>query len=271
MGYKSMRRSLVVFAIQFLVANATFTHCAASGVSDEGKKAASETNAPTVYHADDPKSWARVKRIEAVNFPQVSLKQGQTGRVDAEVLIDILGNAKVVRALTSTPKNAEFEEAALAALKTANFAVVRSERCVPVESVGELQFEFVIIDGVGRVHLTHREATKTSHNALQAPPLSNREEATAAIKASYPVEARRAGAQASVSMLLDVNPQTGAVISAHATNVVSMKGMERYWGKVATDAIKSARFEAIAGQTDPVKICFAIDYRLVGVERYKGR
>lgn len=262
-----MRLRLLVFAAFFSTINVEFAHSIASGLEAKDTKSANETTGVTVYHEDDPKSWARVNKIRAVDFPQASLKQGLTGKVDAEVLIDILGSVKSIRSLKSTPQNSEFEAAVRTTLETATFNVPRSLRCVPIESVGELQFEFVIVDGVGRVHLLHREASMAAHNALLAPRIINRDEVAVIARSGYPVNARRVGAQASVSMMLEVDPQTGAVISALATNVVTLKGLERLFGKVATDAAKSLRYESVGGMVAPITTCFTLDYRLVGVGR----
>ena len=261
-----MRIRESVFTALLLLIGTDFSVALATGAEDKNAKAPIEEEANIVYYESDPKSWARVKSIVAIDFPAESLKKGLAGKVDVEVLIDVAGTVRSIRTITSTPQNEEFESAVRSALKFTRFNTPQTERCIPIESVGELQFEFEIVDGMGRVNLSHRHAPKDNPRAKLTPPLINRKELQEIYHSSFPRSARRDGSQANVQVMLEVNPQTGVVISAITTHVLSTPWMEKVFSKVAAEAAMSARYSPQKERTTPIRACIAVDYRLIGYE-----
>jgi len=233
-----------------------------------------QTNADepeVVYFEQDPQSWARVKRIVNPVYPEIHLKNGIGGVVDIEVLIDVLGYVREVRSIVSTPANNEFETVIRQGLKYWLFNVPSTPRCVPIEAVGAVRLTFEVVDAMPKITLMHRNPLPVSTSSRLAPKMVNRDSITEQITGRFPVMARRAGAQANVYLLLNISHETGELMDAEVTHVVTLKDYEKMFAHAAMQSVRNIKYLPRADQTMPWRTCMVIAYRLKGSERVDNR
>lgn len=240
-----------------------------SGSTSQQASAAEKTVEPVddVLFASDPQSWARVTRVVEPKYPEAALKEGRGAVVDLEVLVDVLGGVKTVRSISSMPRSPDFEAAVQEILKTWLFSVAKTDRCVPVETVGNVSITFEVRDGKGVVSLTHRKLPPpTGAKVLFGPRIKNRKEVSEDMQQSYPRSARRAGVQAQVYTLLTVEPATGQVQDIEVTHVITHPDFVRDFTEAARQGMKRTVYTAAEGRTKPWKMCTVAAYRLRGEE-----
>ncbi len=214
-----------------------------------------------VIFDSDPKSWARVKHIVPPKYPQDALEKGIGGIVDVEVLIDVVGYAKEIRSISSTPKNPAFEEATLAVVKRWVFNVPQTQRCEPYETAGNARLTFAVIDGAPNIALSHRAAPVTSRPVVAVNKMLwvNSMDAKKLVK--YPLQARRAGAQANVNALMTVNGK-GELIDVEITHVLAHKAFKQEFSNAVMDALKDAKFVGATGTERIWRYCVPFVFRL---------
>jgi outer membrane biosynthesis protein TonB len=220
-------------------------------------------NLSEVFYDIDPKSWARVLKIFPPTYPSDALTNGVIGFVDLEVLLDIAGKVKEVRSITSTPNNPAFEQVTRDVLRYWEFGVPRTNRCVPYEIVGEARLTFEIRNGEGIVSLTHRQPAKFANLITGIEPkLLNLLEVARAGQASYPRDARRAGAEAVVDALVTVSSETGELLEIEVTSVITTKGPTKLFHDAAKTALSKSRYPPFESRTSTWKKCTRISYQL---------
>jgi TonB family protein len=151
-------------------------------------------------------SWARVKRIVTPRYPKDSLKSGTGAVVDITVLVATDGRVKDVQRVEASPSDARFESATREVLKHWKFRIKLSERCVPIETVGNVRLTFKVVDGKEEISLSHLMATEPmpagdQKEARPLPKLTALNYAEVQRGSKYPLQARKEGAQADVWVL----------------------------------------------------------------------
>ncbi len=225
------------------------------------------SKAPEVFYESDPKSWARVKRIVPPKYPEAMLKLGQGAVVDIEVLIGKIGFVSQIRSVTSNPNNLQLVEATRAVLQYWTFNVPRSEACVPIESVGDMQLIFEVVNGEGKISLIHRRNQDLDVTKVKSPKMLNRVAVSEVIQEGYPREARRAGAQAIVYALLTVDHMSGATLSVEITHMVTPTGYEKKFAEAVMPGLTAVKFSPFPSKTMPWRNCISVDYVLRGESR----
>jgi outer membrane biosynthesis protein TonB len=237
-----------------------------SQVATAPAKAAETAN--DVFFESDPQSWARVRRMVEPKYPAAALKEGRGAVVDLEVLIDEIGAVKTVRSLTSTPSSPDFEAAIRNDLAGWLFHVASTDRCVPVETVGNVTVTFQVEQGKGKVSLTHRSLPKPPSDAKvrMGPRIKNRKEVGEDMNQSYPYSARRGGVRAQVYVLLTVDPVTGQVKEIEVPHVITHPDYVQAFAQAAREGMKRAVYTTVEGYTKPWKLCTVAKYELSGRE-----
>ncbi len=216
-----------------------------------------------VIFDSDPKTWARVKHIVPPKYPQDALERGIEGIVDVEVLIDVVGYAKEIRAISSTPRNPAFEEATLEVVRRWVFNVPISSKCVPYETVGSARLTFTVANGKAQIALSHRAlpdknpppVAKYSYGWLSKP-----EDRT---RVRYPAEARRAGAQANLNFLATVSGTSGEVLEVEITHILAAKPFKPAFSFAVINALKGSHVSPLPDPLRPnFKFCGSFLFRL---------
>ncbi len=229
--------------------------------------AAAESQSELFYDTD-PKSWARVLKIFPPTYPEEALKNGVGGIVDIDLLINTVGRVKDIRTIVSIPNNPAFEQATRDVLRHWVFGVPLTNRCIRHDSFGDARLTFEVKNGEGVITLTHREQpTSKMFPTGKAPKMLTRDDVAAHAKKYYPTTARRVGLEALVDMLLTIDPVTGELIGTEVTNIETPNAGKKMFSEAALASIRYAKFEPFEGRTTPWKKCFAIDYRLSGIDR----
>jgi TonB family protein len=211
----------------------------------------------------DPQRWARIDKMVLPNYPSKALQEGIGGMVDVEVVVDINGRVKRLRAIDSLPKNRAFELAVEAVSSSWTFKAPVNERCVPYESIGGVQFAFSVEQGGVKIAtLNRREIRPEDANDLKGPVIINRRKVADEVQASFPRSARQRGAQASLGVYVKVDPITGEPIDIEVSHIVAMKEFEALFKEAATSALRVARFAPAPEITSRWHGCLRIDYRL---------
>lgn len=82
--------------------------------------------------------------------------------------------------------------------------------------------------------------------------------------ARYPQDARRAGAQGRVHLMLHLNPANGAIDSVDVASVTSTKtGYESSFSDVAIEVVRKFIFTPVPELKAPYKICVPFVFSLV--------
>jgi|GEM_PF-6422791 len=208
MSIKNTLVAKVIFVLWSIVANsANASEPSATKTSQPTKQPVagaptdfqkSEEAAEVTYFDQDPKSWARVRRMVSPTYPEVDLKSGVGGVIDIDVLIDVFDAVKEVHSIQSNPVNAEFEEAGRRVLKYWQFSSPSIARCVPYETDGSVRLTFEVVDGMPKIMLSHRQLPPALSALRIAPTMLNRAAMATQTVELYPRTARREGAQATV-------------------------------------------------------------------------
>jgi TonB family protein len=213
-------------------------------------------------------SWARVKRIVTPRYPQDALKSGTGAVVDITVSVATDGTVKDVQRVEATPPDARFESATREVLKHWKFRIKLSERCIPIETVGNVRLTFKVVDGKEEISLSHRKAAESMRTGDQteARPLPklnalNYEEIQR--RSQYPLEARKAGAEADVWILAKVDPSKGTVIETETAHVVTHPRFnEDFFLYAGARLMNALRFEPEPELKDTIIACIPMAYRL---------
>ena len=148
---------------------------------------------PQTLSADDPTTWARPKVVLAPEYPAHAVEAKITGYVDVDLNITEEGFVGGILAMTSTPKNRDFENAVGDVVKEWIFHETWVEKCRPSETVGNVRVWVDIKDGKGVVSISNRTLPPAVDVATNVPKLEspNANAVRAAIR--YPLRARRVG------------------------------------------------------------------------------
>ena len=151
-------------------------------------------------------------------YPASEREARNTGYVDVAVLVSVEGRLREIKSVTSEPRNAAFEEVTKDAIAKWRFQP-GLKRCVPVQADARYRVSFDMVDGADRVQarpLLSQSQIADLSREMTAP---NKHEMLRTLK--YPQDARRAGAQGSVYLLLNVNPVNGAIDSVDVASATS--------------------------------------------------
>lgn len=139
-------------------------------------------------------------------YPAGEREAKNTGYVDVAVLVSAEGRLQEIKSVTSEPRNAAFEEVTKDAIAKWRFQPGH-KRCVPVQADVSYRVSFEMADGADHVRATPLLSQLQSADLRREMTAPNKNEMLRTLK--YPQDARRAGAQGSVYLLLNVNPANG--------------------------------------------------------------
>lgn len=262
-----MKMSITAMVVLVVCASFGWMPCA---LADEPAK---PDEVDTQYDSD-PKSWGRVKLLVVPTYPADLLTAGVEGVVDVEVLVSYIGRVQTIREISSTPKNAAFEEATRAVLEYWGFVNPVSHRCIPVETVAQARLHFNIENGAPKIYLSHRAPvtpetkvkSKTRAPVMAKLVSTNRPEILRSV--IYPVEARRYGVEADVAGIITVSRKTGTVVEVDAVAVEEQYGVPRNiyrsFERNALHALQRMTFEPIpdAPIYAKTRVCVPFSFRL---------
>ncbi len=173
-------------------------------------------------------------------YPASEREAKTTGTVDITMVVSADGRLVEIKSTTSEPKNAVFEQVTQEAVAKWQFSP-GLKRCVPVQAEANYRVYFEFAHGsdhVRAVPLLSKSQTPDPSREMISP---NKNEMLRTIK--YPVDARRAGAQGSVYLMLKVNPANGVIDSIDLASANSTKaGFERNFIDTATEVARKIKF-----------------------------
>ncbi len=190
--------------------------------------------------AEDRISPAKHRDFRLQLYPDSEREARKAGTVDVAMIVSADGRLVEIKSTTSEPKNAVLEQVTQEAVTKWLFAP-GLKRCVPVqaEATYRVYFEFTHgSDHVRAVPLHTKSQIPNPDREMVAP---NKNELLRTIK--YPADARRAGAQGSVYLMLRVNPTNGVIDSIDVASADSTKAeFERSFIDTATEVARKFKF-----------------------------
>ena len=193
-------------------------------------------------------------------YPASEREAMNTGYVDIAVHVSAEGQLQEIKSVTSEPSNAAFEEVTKEAVAKWLFSP-GLKRCVPVQADASYRVSFEIVDGADRVRarsLLSQPRIADSRREMTAP---NKNDMLRTLK--YPTDARRAGAQGSVYLLLKVNPVSGIIDSVDVTSATSSKpGFESNFSDAAIEVARKFVFTPMPELKAPHRICVPFGFAL---------
>lgn len=193
-------------------------------------------------------------------YPASEREAKNTGYVDIALLVSAEGRLQEIKSVTSKPTNAAFEEVTKEAAAKWRFQP-GLKRCVPVQAGVSYRVTFEMVDGADRVGarpLLSQLQIADLRREMTAP---NKNEMLRSLK--YPQDARRAGAQGSVYLLLNVNPVSGAIDSVDVASATSDKpGFESSFSDAAIEVARKFNFTPMPELKAPHRICVPFGFSL---------
>ena len=193
-------------------------------------------------------------------YPASEREAMNTGYVDIAVLVSAEGRLQEIKSVTSEPSNAAFEEVTKDAIAKWLFAP-GLKRCVPAQADASYRVSFEMVDGADRVRarpLLSQWQIADSRREMTAP---NKNEMLRTLR--YPSDARRAGAQGSVYLLLNVNPANGIIDSIDVASATSDKpGFESNFSDAAIEVARKFVFTPMPELKAPHRICVPFVFAL---------
>ena len=193
-------------------------------------------------------------------YPASEREAWNTGYVDVAVLVSTEGRLQEIKSLTSEPRNAAFEEVTKETIAKWRFEP-GLKRCVPAQAEASYRVSFEIVDGADRVRarsLPSQAQIADSRREMTAP---NKNEMLRTLK--YPQDARRAGAQGNVYLLLKVDPVSGIIDSVDVTSATSSKpGFESNFSDAAIEVARKFVFTPMPELKAPHRICVPFGFAL---------
>ena len=194
-------------------------------------------------------------------YPASEREAKNTGYVDVAVLVSAEGRLQEIKSVTSEPRNVAFEEVTKEAVAKWRFSP-GLKRCVPAQADASYRVSFEMVDGADRVQarpLLSQSQIADLRREMTAP---NKTEMLRTLK--YPQDARRAGAQGNVYLLLNVNPVSGVIDSVDVASAASDKpGFESNFSDAAVEVARKFIFTPMPELKVPQRICvpFAFAWR----------
>ena len=219
-------------------------------------------DAPPVQRAPVPDRISPPKQREfsMPPFPASELEARNTGYVDVTMRVSAAGYTQEIKSVTSEPRSTAFEEATKDAVAKWRFAP-GLKRCVPIEADATYRVLFEMVDGAGRVRavplVSKAQIPDPSHEMIAR----NKNEMLRTLR--YPVDARRAGVQGSVYLLLKVNAASGEIESVDIASVSSSKsGFENKFSDAAMEVVRKFVFTPMPELKSPRVICVPVEFAL---------
>ena len=193
-------------------------------------------------------------------YPVSEREARNTGYVDVAVLVSAEGRLQEIKSVTSEPRNAAFEEVTKEAIAKWRFTP-GLKRCVPVQADASYRVSFEMADGTDHVRarpLLSQLQIADLRREMTAP---NKNEMLRTLK--YPQDARRAGAQGSVYLLLKVNPVSGIIDSVDVASATSSKpGFETNFSDAAIEVARKFVFTPMPELKASHRICVPFVFAL---------
>ena len=193
-------------------------------------------------------------------YPASEREARNTGHADVAVLVSTEGRLQEIKSVTSEPRNAAFEEVTKDAIAKWRFTP-GLKRCVPVQAEASYRVSFEMADGSDRVRarpLLSQLQIADSRREMTAP---NKNEMLRTLK--YPQDARRAGAQGNVYLLLNVNPVSGTIDGIDVASATSDKpGFENGFSDAAIEVARQFVFTLMPELKAPHRICVPFVFAL---------
>ena len=210
--------------------------------------------------AEDRISPPKPRDFRMPLYPASEREARNTGYVDVAVLVSAEGRLQEIKSVTSEPRNAAFEEATKDAVAKWRFSP-GLKRCIPTQAAASYRVSFEMVDGADRVQarpLRSPLQIADSRGEMIAP---NKNEMLRTLK--YPHDARRAGAQGSVYLLLKVNPANGVIDSVDVASATSDKtGFESSFSDAAIAVARKIVFTPMPESKVPHRICVPFVFSL---------
>lgn len=193
-------------------------------------------------------------------YPVSEREAKNTGYVDVAVVVSAEGQLEEIKSVTSEPRNAAFEEATKDAAAKWRFQPGH-KRCVPAHAAASYRVSFEMADGADRVQARPLLSPLQIADLRREMTAPNKNEMLRTLK--YPQDARRAGAQGSVYLLLKVNPVSGAIDSVDVARATSSKpGFERNFSDAAIEVVRKFVFTPMPELKAPHRICVPFVFAL---------
>ena len=197
-------------------------------------------------------------------YPASESAAKNTGHVDVAMVVSAEGRLVEIKSTTSEPKNAVFEQATQDAVAKWRFMPGMNQRCAPAQA--EVTYRVIFENAYGSDHVRAVPLRSPSPSQTGAPrremKAPNENEVRRTIK--YPQDARRAGAQGSVYLLISISPANGAIDSVDVANVTSTKtGCESSFSEAAIEVVRKFNFTPAPELKAPYKICVPFVFSLV--------
>lgn len=203
--------------------------------------------------AEDRISTPKPRDFRMPLYPASEREARNTGYVDVAVLVSVEGQLQEIKSVPSEPRNAAFEEGTKEAVAKWRFAPV-PKRCMPVQAEASYRVSFEMADGTDDVRarlLLSPLQIADSRREMTAP---NKNDMLRTLK--YPQQARRAGAQGSVYLLLNVNPANGIIDSIDVASATSDKpGFESSFADVSVEPARKFIFTPMPELKARHRIC----------------
>ncbi len=193
-------------------------------------------------------------------YPASEREAKNTGYVDVAVLVSAEGHLREIKSVISEPSNAAFEEVTKEAVAKWLFSP-GLKRCVPVQADASYRVSFEMVDGADRVRARPLLSQPQIADVRREMTASNKNEMLRTLK--YPQDARRAGAQGSVYLLLNVNPVSGIIDSVDVASATSDKpGFESNFSDAAIEVARKFIFTPMPELKAPHRICVPFVFAL---------
>jgi TonB family protein len=241
----------------------TFITFCASALAQEPPATAPAQATPAVERVSPP----RHLDFRMPLFPASEREAKNTGHVDITVVVSAEGRLVEIKSTTSEPRNAVFEAATQAAVAKWRFMPGMNQRCAPAQT--EVTYRVIFENAYGSDHVRAvplRSPSPSSASSQTAAPrremkAPNETEVRRTVR--YPQDARRAGAQGSVYLMLNVNPANGAIDSLDVASATATKtGFESSFSEAAIEAVHKFNFTPVPELKAPHKMCVPFIFSL---------
>ena len=210
--------------------------------------------------AEDRTSPPKPRDFRMPLYPVSEREAKNTGYVDVAVVVSAEGQLQEIKSVTSEPRNAAFEEATKDAVAKWRFQPGH-KRCVPAQAAASYRVSFEMADGADRVQARQLLSQLQIADLRREMTAPNKNEMLRKLK--YPQDARRAGAQGSVYLLLKVNPVSGAIDSVDVASATSDKaGFESNFSDAAIEVLRKFVFTPMPELKASHRICVPFVFAL---------
>ena len=193
-------------------------------------------------------------------YPVSEREAKNTGYVDVAVLVSAEGHLQEIKSVTSEPRNAAFEEVTKDAVAKWRFTP-GLKRCVPVQADASYRVSLEMADGSDHVRARPLLSQLQSAELRREMTAPNKNAMLRMLK--YPRDARRAGAQGSVYLLLNVNPVSGIIDSVNVASATTSKpGFETNFSDAAIDVARKFVFTPMPELKAPHRFCVPFGFAL---------